>query len=103
MVPNDPDLLVDCEYPHVPSFTEDIAGAPYFTPQPPKQFGMDFDFAPVENDDFLIVNHPVIDVGRLLDTEMNLDNGYMLQSSYQPVDAPLAGPSSVGSTPECSP
>ncbi|KAL5598183.1 hypothetical protein FOBRF1_011976 [Fusarium oxysporum] len=103
MVPSDPNLAIGYEYPRVPSFADDIAGSPYFIPQSPKQYDVGFGRSPVENDEFLLVDHSFIDVGRLLDSQMNLDNGYMLHDSYQSINMPLASPSSVGSAPESSP
>ncbi|KAG5756790.1 hypothetical protein H9Q69_002507 [Fusarium xylarioides] len=103
MVPEDSNLSFDQGYPHVPSFTDDMAGAPYFILEPPKQLGMDFGFAPVENGEFLLVDHPVSDFDCPSDAEMSLNNGYMLHGSYQSIDAPLASPSTVDSTLESSP
>ncbi|KAF5701599.1 zinc finger odd-paired-like (opl) [Fusarium mundagurra] len=103
MLPNKSNLVLDYEYPRVPSFMEDFEGAPYFTPQPRKQFGMDFGYSPVEKGDYLLVAQPALYGGHLLDTEMNLGNGYALHNSYQFSEGPLASPSSVDSSLESSP
>ncbi|KAF5620718.1 zinc finger odd-paired-like (opl) [Fusarium sp. NRRL 25303] len=103
MVPEDPNLSLDQGYPHVPSFTDDMAGAPYFILESPKQLGVDSGFAPVENGEFFLVDHPVSDFDCPSDAGMSLNNGYMLHGSYQSIDAPLVSPSSVDSTPESSP
>lgn len=96
MVPEDPNLSFDQGYPRVPSFTDDMSGAPYFILEPPKQLA-------VENGEFFLVDHPVSDFDCPSDTGMSLNNAYMLHGSYQSIDAPLASLSSVDSTQESSP
>ncbi|KAF4943624.1 hypothetical protein FGADI_13288 [Fusarium gaditjirri] len=102
MVPDNSNFVVHYEYPHTPPFTEDFAGAPYFTPQTPKQFGMDFRFSSVEKGDFLLVDRPVMDVDPRLGTPMTLGDGYILRDSHQSIEMSMASPSSVGSAPENS-
>lgn len=95
MVPNKSNFVVHYEYPHVPSFAEDFAGALYFTPQTPEQVVMNFGLSsPVDEGDFLLVDHPVLDP--LLETPINVDDGH----SHQSFEMPMASPSSVSSAPE---
>ncbi|KAF5601274.1 zinc finger odd-paired-like (opl) [Fusarium pseudocircinatum] len=101
-VPYNANFVLEYEYPNVPSFTEDLTGAPYFTAQPPKQYGVGFGYSPVEGGEYLPVQ-PAIDDGHLFETDMGLNNGYIVNNSYQSVEAPLASPASVGSSIENSP
>ncbi|KAF5568448.1 zinc finger odd-paired-like (opl) [Fusarium pseudoanthophilum] len=102
-VPNKSNFVLDYEHPRVPSFMEDFKGAPYFTPQPEEQFGMDFGYSTVEKGEYLLIDQPAQYGGHLLDTDMNMGNGYALQDSYQSIEESLDSPSSVGSSLESSP
>ncbi|KAF4475761.1 zinc finger odd-paired-like (opl) [Fusarium agapanthi] len=100
MVPDNSSFVAHYEYPRMPSFTEDYNGAPYFTPQTTQQFDINFGFSSVEKGDFLVVNHPVMDVDPLMRTPMPVDDEYILRDSHQSFEMPLATPSSVASAPE---
>ncbi|KAF5543971.1 zinc finger odd-paired-like (opl) [Fusarium mexicanum] len=101
-VPYNTNFVLEYQYPSVPSFTEDLAGAPYFTPQPPTQFGIGFGYSPVEAVQYLPVQ-PAMDDDHLLDTDMGLNNGHIFNDSSQSIEAPLASPASASSSIENSP
>ncbi|KAF5230453.1 hypothetical protein FANTH_13832 [Fusarium anthophilum] len=101
-VPSNAEFVLGYQYPSVPSFTEDFADASYFTPQHPKQFGIGFSYSPAEGGTPPSVQR-TIGGSHLLDADMGLDDRYIFRGSYQPIEAPLASPSDMGSPLDSSP
>ncbi|KAG4283213.1 hypothetical protein FPRO06_09886 [Fusarium proliferatum] len=80
--------------------SEVFTGAPYFTPQSTQPFNTNLGFSSVEEGDFLLTDHPFLDVDPLMSIPMTVDDEYILCDSHQSFEMPFASPSCVASASE---